>query len=149
VVQSRLVVAKSVLPSLEVNFFQLPASVLTTDYDTGVLLLTLQGLVNRHPHTATPLFLNTVEVFTQYYGADAHWAHYLETTKNLTFHNLTASGVSGVLDAALASGVIDGAVLYNGGCAPEPDATRYIALNLCGDAAAGTRRRHRTVWFHL
>ena len=112
------------------NVFQLPAAVLTTGYDTGVLLLTLQGLINRHPRTAVPLFLDTVEVFNQYYGADAHWISYLEATKNVTFNNLTASGLRGVLEAG--ESVVDGVVLYDGGSAPEPDATRYIALTLCG-----------------
>ena len=85
--------------TLHANVFQLPASVLTTDYDTGVLLLTLQGLVNRNPHTATPLILNTLQVFNQFYGADAHWIEYLESTKNVTIRNLTFSGINGLLDA--------------------------------------------------
>jgi hypothetical protein len=106
---------------------------LTDEYDTGVLLLTLQGLINRHPDTLTPLFLNTVGVFSQFPRADAHWVHYLETTKNVTFANYTASGVSGLLAAILdaSDGRIGGVVLYDA-VAPEPDATRYIALNLCG-----------------
>ena len=57
-----------------------------------MLLLTLQGLVNRNHNTAVPLFLDTVEVFNQYYGADAHWIQYLKTKKNVKFQNLSASG---------------------------------------------------------
>ena len=114
---------------------------LTNNYSTGLLVHTLQGLVNREAFTATarapPLLLDTFELFNQYNGADRHWARYLTANKGIRFDNLTARG-RGSLDGLLqaASGVVDGCVLYDGGDdepgPPEPDATRYVALTLCG-----------------
>ena len=122
----------------EAHLFQLPASFLTTDYDMAVLVGTLQGLVNRHAFNSsaprvTPLFVDSIELFNQFPGADRYWAKYLEDNKNFTFNNLTAGGVDFFLNTVVQSAreVIDGVVLYTG-TGSEPDATRYLALTLCG-----------------
>ena len=109
---------------------------LTTNYSTGVLVHTLQGLVNRRAFdegaVAPPLLLDTFELFNQFYSADRHWALYLAAEKGFRFDNLTASGhcgLGGLLQATC--GAVNGSVLYDGEGA-EPDATRYVALTLCG-----------------
>eukprot|EP01048_Picozoa_sp_COSAG05_P039048 COSAG05_NODE_19167_length_296_cov_2.091371_1_plen_53_part_10 len=42
-----LATASMAVASVTVNTWQVPVSVLTTDYDVGVLVFTLQGLANR------------------------------------------------------------------------------------------------------
>ena len=122
----------------DAHLFQLPASFLKADYDMGVLVGTLQGLVNRHAFNsssprANPLFVDSIELFNQFPGADRYWARYLEHNKNFTFNNLTNGGVNFFLNTVLQSAgdIIGGVVLYDG-TPPEPDATRYLALTLCG-----------------
>ena len=122
----------------DAHLFQLPASFVTTDYDMAVLVGTLQGLVNRNAFNsssprATPLFIDSKELFNQFRGADRYWAKYLEENKNFTFTNLTAGGLDFFLSTVIQSAqkVIDGVVIYSGATS-EPDAIRYLSLTLCG-----------------
>jgi hypothetical protein len=128
--------------ALDALSWQLSSSFLTTDYDTGVLVATLQGLANRAATTqqqgARPLMVDSFELFNQYYPADRHWVAYLSSRKGLRFTNLTGTG-KGDLDGLLESllpmpGTVNGALLYAGGDgnADEPDGTRYVGLTLCG-----------------
>ena len=122
--------------ALDAYSWQLNSSFLTTDYDTGVLVQTLQGLANRAAidGIGRPLLVDSFELFNQYYAADRHWAAYLSAKKGMRFTNLTAAGkgdLDGLLAAAALPGVVNGTVLYEGSAA-EPDGTRYVALTLCG-----------------
>jgi hypothetical protein len=123
-------------PALHAYSWQLNSSYLTTDYDTGLLVQTLQGLANRAAGEGIgrPLLVDSFELFSQYNPADRYWASYLTTEKGMNFTNLTAIGegsLDGLLRAAALPGVINGSVLIDGS-APEPDGTRYAALTLCG-----------------
>lgn len=120
---------------LDAYSWQLNSSFLDDEYDTGVLVQTLQGLANRAASEGVgrPLLLDSFELFNQYYGSDRYWAAYLSAKKGMRFTNLTASGkgdLDSLLTASALPGVVNGTVLYSGS-APEPDGTRYVALTLC------------------
>lgn len=127
--------------ALDAVSWQTSRSFLDANYSTGVLVHTLQGLVNRRAFGAEPgvrpLLLDTFELFNQFYGADRYWAAYLTKSKGITFENLTAAGAHGAsLDGLLEAvgAAANGTVLYDGSDAAggEPDATLYVALTLCG-----------------
>jgi hypothetical protein len=107
----------------------------TDDYDTGVLVATLQGLTNRNTSFSVEdgvsdskaLFVDSFELFNNYVGADRQWINYLQMTKGLAFTNMSNGGLNNLLEAL--SGVANGVVAYN---SDGPDGERYVALTLCG-----------------
>jgi hypothetical protein len=128
----------------DVLLWQSPASFNTVDYDTGVLVATLQGLVNRNAsfgddgHTDStkkeakkPLFIDSFELFNTYVGADRFWIEHLQQKKAVRFTNVTG-GVDGLL--AVLGGAAKGVVMYGTPTdgSGDPDGSRYVALTLCG-----------------
>ena len=111
--------------------WQSNASFNTVDYDTGILVATLQGLVNSQDDDRPLLFVDSFDIFQDWVGADRYWIKYLRDTKGVRFTNISGSGLDGLL--AHTASVAGGAVLYGTPSAGgDPDGARYAALTLCG-----------------
>ena len=109
------VVSSNGLPGPEALLWRSPATFNTDDFDTGVLVATLQGIVNRNVSTfdgtsggPPALFVDSTNLFNDWDGADVYWASYLARDKGVRFTNISGSGLDGLLEAAgwAAQGVV-------------------------------------------